>query len=50
MLLLCVSAAGLLCDPRADGSFLVLSEDSLQAGPLPSCDVVFVGGGGHGGR
>lgn len=46
---MCVSAAGLLCDPRADGTFLVLPEDSLQAGPLCSCDSVFVGGGGHGG-
>lgn len=49
MLLLFVSAAGLLCDPRADGSVLVPPEDSLQAGPLHSCDGVFVGGGGHGG-
>lgn len=44
----CVSAAGLLCDPGADGAVLVLPEDSLPAGPLHSCDGVSVGGGGHG--
>lgn len=48
MLLLRVSAVGLLCDPGADGAFLVLPEDSLQAGPLCSCDGVFAGSGGHG--
>lgn len=45
---MCVSAAGLFCDPGADGAVLVLPEDPLQAGPLRSCDGVFVGGGGHG--
>lgn len=45
----CVSAAGLFCDPGADGAVLVLPEDSLQAGPLCSRAGVFVGGGGHGG-
>lgn len=44
----CVSAAGLLCDPSADGAFLVLPEDPLQAGPLCSRDGVFVGSRGHG--
>lgn len=43
-----VSAAGLLRDPGADGSVLVLPEDSLQAGPLCSRVGVFAGGGGDG--
>lgn len=48
VMVLCVSAAGLLCDPGADGAVLVLPEDSLPAGPLHRCDGVSVGGGGHG--
>lgn len=48
VLLVCVSAAGLFCDPSVDGTFLVLPEDSLQADPLCGCDGVFVGGGGNG--
>lgn len=46
---LCVAAAGLLCDPRADGAFLVPAEDSLQAGALCRRGGVLVGGGRHGG-
>lgn len=48
-LFLCLSAAGLFCDPSADAAFLDVSEDALQAGPLCSCRCVFIGGGGHGG-
>lgn len=44
----CVSAAGLLCDPGADVTFLVFPEDSISGDPLCSCSSVFVGGGGHG--
>lgn len=32
--ILCVVAAGLLCDPGADGALVVLPEDPLQAAAL----------------
>lgn len=44
----CVSAAGLLRDPGADGAVLPLPKDSLQADPLCGRAGVSVGGGGHG--
>lgn len=31
---MCVVAAGLLCDPSADGAIMVLPEDPLQAAAL----------------
>lgn len=48
LLWLRVSAAGLLCDPSADATFLVLPKNTLQTHPLFSCGGVFARGGGHG--